>query len=58
MAGPAVKKQFPLRLDPALFAALERVADAELRSVNAQIEFILREAMVKRGALNPEQDKK
>jgi hypothetical protein len=57
MAGP-VKKQFPLRLDPALFAALERVAEAELRSVNAQIEFILREAMVKRGALNPEKEPK
>jgi hypothetical protein len=50
MAGP-VKKNFPLRLDPAVYAALERLAAAEFRSVNAQIEFLLREALVKRGAL-------
>jgi hypothetical protein len=46
-----VKKNFPLRLDPAVYAALERLAAAEFRSVNAQIEFLLREALVKRGAL-------
>jgi hypothetical protein len=50
MAGP-VKKNFPLRLDPAVYAALERLAAAEFRSVNAQIKFLLREALVKRGAL-------
>jgi hypothetical protein len=50
MAEP-VKKNFPLRLDPAVYAALERLAAAEFRSVNAQIEFLLREALVKRGAL-------
>lgn len=52
---PAVaRKAFPLRLDPALHAAVERLAGAELRSVNAQIEFLLREALKARGmALAP-----
>ena len=48
MSGPA-KKAFPLRLDPALFAALERAATADLRSVNAQVECLLREALGRRG---------
>ncbi|MBX9814999.1 MAG: hypothetical protein A4S12_02040 [Proteobacteria bacterium SG_bin5] len=43
------KKAFPLRLDPALHAAIERSAAAELRSVNAQIELLLREALARRG---------
>ena len=43
------KKAFPLRLDPALHAALERAAAADLRSVNAQIEVLLREALSRRG---------
>lgn len=48
MASPA-KKAFPLRLDPALYAALERAAAAEFRSVNAQVEFLLREGLARRG---------
>lgn len=48
MAAPP-KKAFPLRLEPALFAALERAAAADLRSVNAQIEMLLREALARRG---------
>ena len=48
MAGPA-KKSFPLRLDPALYAALERTAAADFRSVNAQVEVLLREALARRG---------
>ena len=48
MSGPA-KKSFPLRLDPALYAALERVAAADFRSVNAQVEVLLREALARRG---------
>ena len=48
MASPG-KKAFPLRLDPALHAAIERLAAQELRSVNAEIEFLLREALKKRG---------
>lgn len=43
------KKAFPLRLDPALHAAVERLAAQELRSVNAEIEFLLREGLRKRG---------
>jgi hypothetical protein len=48
LAAPP-KKAFPLRLDPALFAAIERTASADLRSVNAQLEYLLREALTKRG---------
>jgi hypothetical protein len=43
------KKAFPLRLDPALYAAVERMAAADLRSINAQFECLLREALSKRG---------
>lgn len=48
MANPG-KKAFPLRLDPALFAALERCAAADFRSVNAEVEVLLREALGQRG---------
>ena len=44
----AEKKAFPLRLDPDLYEALRRLADAEFRSVNGQIEYLLREAMEQR----------
>lgn len=43
------KKSFPLRLDPALYTALERAAASDLRSVNAEIEVLLREALGRRG---------
>ncbi len=39
------RKQVPLRLDPAVHDALARWAAAELRSVNAQIELLLRDAL-------------
>lgn len=45
----ASRKAFPLRLDPALHAAVERAAASDLRSVNAEIECLLREALAKRG---------
>ncbi len=48
MALP-VRKAFPLRLDPALYAALERAASGDFRSVNAEIEVLLREALARRG---------
>lgn len=48
MAAPP-KKAFPLRLDPALYAAIERAAAADLRSVNAEVECLLREALARRG---------
>lgn len=47
--GSPTKKSFPLRLDPALFAALERAAAADFRSVNAEVEVLLREALARRG---------
>ena len=43
------RKAYPLRIDPALWAAVERCAAAELRSVNAQVECLLREALASRG---------
>jgi len=47
MASPD-KKAFLLRLDPALWAELERLAAIELRSVNGQIEYLLRHALSER----------
>jgi hypothetical protein len=46
---PTEKKAFALRLDPALHDAVARLANADLRSVNAEIEFLLREALKARG---------
>ncbi|QTH63593.1 hypothetical protein J1N51_12840 [Psychrosphaera ytuae] len=43
------KKSFPLRINPDVLAAMQRWADDELRSVNAQIEFVLRQALVDAG---------
>ena len=43
------RKAFPLRLDPALYAAIERAAACDLRSVNAEVECLLREALGRRG---------
>ena len=45
----SARKAFLLRLDPAVWAELERLAQGELRSVNAQIEFLLRDALARRG---------
>ena len=49
----AERKSFPLRIDPELFAALSRWAADDLRSVNAQIEFVLRRALEQEGRLKP-----
>jgi len=46
----AEKKAFLLRIDAALWAEIERLAQADLRSANAQVEFLLREALSRRGA--------
>jgi len=43
------RKAYPLRVDPALWAAVERCAAADLRSVNAQVECLIREALKARG---------
>ena len=50
MASPG-KKAFPLRIDPVLWADVERLAAQERRSANAQVEFLLREALARRGRL-------
>ena len=48
MASPD-KKAFLLRIDPVLWAEIERLAAAELRSANAQVEYLLRDALKGRG---------
>ncbi len=47
----AKRKPFALRIDETILAAMQRYADDELRSLNAQIEFVLREALRSRGRL-------
>ncbi|MFA7332204.1 MAG: hypothetical protein WC326_14135 [Candidatus Delongbacteria bacterium] len=54
----AERKAFLLRLDPALHAALQRWADDELRSLNGQLEFLLRRELQRAGRpLPPVPDK-
>jgi len=49
----ATRKAFLIRIDPALWAELEAWAQDELRSVNGQIEYTLRQALLRRkGSLN------
>ena len=48
MASPG-KRSYPLRVRPEVLAAVERLAAAELRSTNAQLEMLLREALARRG---------
>lgn len=55
MAGE--RKNRPLRLDPALDAALEKAARMNLRSVNAEITVILRRAMIEAGILKDPADR-
>lgn len=47
----AEKKAYPLRINAQVLDAVQRWADDELRSVNAQIEYVLREALRKAGRL-------
>lgn len=47
----AEKKAYPLRMNTEVLDALQRWADDELRSVNAQIEYLLRDALRKAGRL-------
>ena len=49
----AERKSFLLRMDPALWNDLESWAQAELRSVNGQMEYILRQAVNKRKGEKP-----
>jgi hypothetical protein len=52
----AERKAFLVRLDPTLHEALQRWADADLRSLNAQIEFLLRQALRNAGRLPVQAD--
>lgn len=52
----AEKKPFALRINPRILAGMQRWADDDLRSLNAQIEFVLREALRKAGRLKHEGD--
>ena len=52
----ADRKGFPLRLDPAVYDALQRWAAGDLRSLNAQIEFLLRRALKESGRLAADED--
>jgi len=49
LSEPPARKALLLRLDPAVAAAIEAMAAQELRSLNGQIEWLLREALAKRG---------
>jgi hypothetical protein len=52
------RKAFPLRLDPALYEALESWAQQELRSVNSQIEYLLKQAVERRSGREMSDDPK
>ena len=52
----AEKKAYPLRINAEVLAAAQRWADDELRSLNAQIEYVLRDALRKAGRLKPGPD--
>lgn len=43
------KKSYPLRINETVLAAMQRWADDDIRSLNAQIEYVLRDALVKSG---------
>ena len=45
------RKQYPLRIDPAIWEAVQRWADDEMRSANGQVEWILRDALRRAGRL-------
>jgi hypothetical protein len=50
------RKPFLLRLEPTTHEALQRWADSEMRSLNAQIEFLLRRALIESGRLRPAEE--
>jgi hypothetical protein len=47
------KKPFLLRVDPAVLSAVQKWAEDDLRSLNGQIEYLLRQALAKRGVKLP-----
>ena len=50
------RKAFLLRIDPAVLAAVQKWAEEDLRSLNGQIEYVLRQALAKRGVKLPTGD--
>ncbi|GGO19913.1 hypothetical protein [Deinococcus humi] len=52
------RKNYPLRISPELYAALERWAADDLRSVNAQIEYLLTQAAREAGRLRGTAERK
>ena len=50
------KKAYPLRINADVLDAIQRWSDDELRSLNAQIEYVLRDALRKAGRLKPQDD--
>ena len=54
----AERKPFLLRIDPAVLEALQQWADDELRSLNGQIEYVLRRALVERKRLKEAEEPK
>jgi hypothetical protein len=53
----AEKKAYPLRINASVLEAMQRWSDDELRSVNAQIEYVLRDALRKAGRLKQDKAK-
>jgi hypothetical protein len=49
------RKAFLLRIDPAVLAAVQRWAEDDLRSLNGQIEYLLRQALARRGVKLPDE---
>jgi hypothetical protein len=54
----AEKKAYPLRISSDVLDALQRWAEDELRSLNSQIEYVLRDALRKSGRMKPEEKDK
>ena len=52
------KKAYPLRINATVLDAMQRWSDDELRSLNAQIEYVLRDALRKAGRLKPSANQK
>jgi hypothetical protein len=52
------RKAFLLRIDPEVLAAVQKWADDDLRSLNGQIEYLLRQALLKRGVKLPQEEPK
>ena len=53
----ADKKSYPLRVSPQVLDAMQRWANDDLRSLNAQIEYVLRDALRKAGRIKPDAPK-